>query len=56
MLYTYSNISDPSDYIMDNAYLEFNPLQTFMKENIFFSAYLYSSSTDLSDFILYLIT
>jgi len=35
ILYTYLNTSNLSDYIMDNAYLASNSLQTSVKEGIF---------------------
>jgi len=56
MSHIHPNISNPSDYIMDNTYLAFNSLQTSVKENMFFPDHLHSSSMDLPSTMLCPIT
>ena len=56
MLHTYLNTSNPSNSIIDNAYLISNLLKIFVEEDIFLFVHLYSSSIDLPSSISCLIT
>ena len=47
MSYIYPNLSNLSNYIINNTFLASNLLQTFVKKSIFLSTYSFSSSIDL---------
>ena len=52
--HTHSNISDLSDYIMNNTFIASNLLKTSMEECIFFSAYIFSPNMNLPGFFPWL--
>jgi len=56
LLYTHPNISDSSNYITNNVFLIFDLLKISVKESIFLSTYLSSSSMYLPSFFLCSIT